>query len=75
MVQAAGSAKGATDQRRAAHFIGVRAAQVLPLIGFPMTSSLVRGPAAGVVVASLATTALWGAPLVQAMQGLPLIGL
>lgn len=59
---------------RVAHFVGIHAGQVLPLIGHALAVRRRRGAVAGVCLAATLWTALWAVALVQALQGLPLIG-
>jgi hypothetical protein len=60
---------------RVAHFIGIHAGQVLPLIGCALARWRLRGAVAGVWLAAALWTALWAVTFVQALQGRPLIGL
>jgi len=60
---------------RVAHFVGIHAGQVLPLIGGALAAWRLRGAVAGVWLAAALWTALWAVTLVQALQGRPLIGL
>ena len=59
---------------RVAHFVGIHAGQVLPLIGYALATRRLRGTVAGVWLAAGLWTALWAVTLVQALQGRPLIG-
>ena len=59
---------------RVAHFVGIHAGQVLPLIGYALATRRLRGAVAGVWLAAGLWTALWAVTLVQALQGRPLIG-
>ncbi len=60
---------------RVAHFVGIHAGQVLPLIGCMLATCRVRAAIAGVWTVALAWTGLWAATLAQAVQGRPLIAL
>lgn len=60
---------------RVAHFVGIHAGQVLPIIGFALAAWRQRGAVAGVWTAAGLWTALWAFTLVQALMGRPLIAM
>jgi hypothetical protein len=60
---------------RVAHFVGIHASQVLPLVGALSVALRVRGAAVVVWVAALGWTALWAVTFGQALLGRPLIAL
>jgi hypothetical protein len=60
---------------RVAHFIGIHAGQVLPVIGFVLSSWRPRGALPGVWVAASLWAGLWAVTLAQALSGRPLIAL
>lgn len=60
---------------RVAHFVGIHAGQVLPLLGFWLAKHLPRQGVPGVWLGSALWSALFAAVLMQALAGRPLIGL
>jgi hypothetical protein len=58
---------------RVAHFIGIHAGQVLPLVGFVLVSWRPRAALPGVWVAAATWSGLWALTLAQALSGRPLI--
>jgi hypothetical protein len=60
---------------RVAHFIGIHAGQVLPVIGFVLATWRPRGALRGVWVAASLWAGLWAVTLAQALSGRPLIAL
>ena len=60
---------------RVAHFIGIHTEQVLPLFGAALAAWQVRAGRAWVVAAALVWSGLFVLAFVQALRGLPLLGL
>jgi hypothetical protein len=58
---------------RVAHFIGIHAGQVLPVVGFVLASCRPRAALPGVWVAAATWSGLWAVTLAQALSGRPLI--
>jgi hypothetical protein len=60
---------------RVAHFVGIHAGQVIPIVGFALAAWRLRGAVASVWIAAGAWTGLWAATLAQALAGRPFLAL
>ena len=58
---------------RPAHFLGIHAAQLLPLAGAAIVAARVANPRNGVRIAATGYALLWLALMVQAFMGVPLL--
>ncbi|MEO6410008.1 MAG: hypothetical protein ABIO45_14815 [Burkholderiaceae bacterium] len=60
---------------RPAHFLGIHAAQLIPLTGAAIVGARIARPRAAVRFVAIAYVALWAALMAQALSGLPLVRL
>ena len=60
---------------RPAHFLGIHAAQLVPLAGAAIVAARIARPRRALVAFAAAYAALWLALVVQALLGLPLVRL